>query len=81
MMPANVLLALGYPVSVAMIARWIPIVRQRRTRQFALHQAGVGAIVAGWALRGRTQGVVVNGSWWVMAALWYLAAGRRSRGR
>jgi len=40
----------------------------------------VGAIVAGWALRGRTQGVVVNGSWWVSAALWYTLAGRRRAG-
>ncbi|MDQ3145638.1 MAG: hypothetical protein M3R01_01680 [Actinomycetota bacterium] len=80
MTPANALLAVGYPVAVAMIVRWVPIVRQRRLGQFALHQAGVGAIVAGWALRGRTQGVVVNGSWWVSAALWYTLAGRRRAG-
>jgi hypothetical protein len=77
MTPANVLLAAGYPVSVVMITRWLSIVRQRRLAWFAVHQAGVGAIVAGWALRGRTQGVVVNGSWWVSAGLWYTLAGRR----
>ena len=78
MAPANVLLAVGYPVTVAMIARWIPIVRGRRTRLFLLHQAGAGAIVAGWAIHGRTRGVVVNGSWWVTAAVWYVLGGRKA---
>lgn len=71
------LFVFGYPVSIVVIARWIPVVRQRRTTWFAAHQAAVAAIVAGWAIRGRISGVIVNGSWFVIAAIWYVAGGRR----
>ena len=72
-----VLLALGYPTAIAVLTRWIPVVREQRTRWFAAHQAGVAAIVAGWAIRGRTQGVIINGAWFVIAAFWYLSRRRR----
>ena len=74
---ALVLFIVGYPVAIGVIARWIPVVRQRRTPWFVAHQAAVGAIVAGHALRGRTSGVIINGAWWVVAALWYWLGGRR----
>lgn len=69
----------GYPTAVVVISRWIPVVRQRRLRWFLAHEAGVAAIVAGWAILGRRQGVVVNGSWGVIAVAWYALGGRRSR--
>jgi hypothetical protein len=53
------------------------VVRQRRLKWFLAHQAGVAAIVAGWAIVGRRQGVVVNGAWGLVAAAWYAFGGRR----
>jgi hypothetical protein len=70
----------GYPVAIAIIARWVPVVRQRRLRWFVAHEAAVAAIVAGHALRGGrdgAQGVAVNGAWLVAAAVWYVVGGRR----
>lgn len=76
-MIAIVLLALGYPTAITVLTRWIPVVREGRTKWFLAHQAGVAAIAAGWALRGRTQGVVTNGAWFLVAAGWYLSRRRR----
>lgn len=73
------LLVFGYPVSVAVILRWVPVVREQRWPWFWWHQAAVAAIVAGWAIEGRTGAVVINATWWVVAAIWFLVAGRRGR--
>jgi hypothetical protein len=69
----------GYPVSLVVIARWLPVVRERRWRWLAAHQAGVTAIVVGWLLRGKAAPVAVNGGWLVVAAIWYALGGRRTR--
>jgi hypothetical protein len=77
------LFVFGYPVSIAVIVRWLPVVRQRRIKWFIAHQIAVAAIIAGWAIKGDTQAVVINGSWFVVAAVWYGLGGRsrtRSRG-
>jgi hypothetical protein len=71
------LLAVGYPVAVVVIARWVPVVREQRWRWFVAHQAAVAAIVAGWAVRGRWTAVAVNALWLVVAAGWYLSRRRR----
>lgn len=77
---ATALHVVGYPTAIAVIARFVPVVRERRTRWFLTHQAGVAAIVGGWLLRGDTRGVAVNGTWFVVAAAWY-ASGRRPQRR
>ncbi len=64
------LLLAGYPVSVVVIARWVPVVRERRTRWFAAHAAAVLAIIIGWALR-RPVAMVPNIAWLVASAIWY----------
>ena len=69
----------GYPTAIVVITRWIPVVRQRRLQWFVAHEAAVAAIVAGWAIVGRRQGVVVNGTWGLTAAAWYALGSRRSR--
>lgn len=74
---STALFVFGYPTSIAVIARWIPVVRERRTRWFVAHEVAVAAIVAGWAIRRDTQAVTINASWLVVSAAWYLAAGRR----
>jgi len=76
---STALFVFGYPTSIAVLTRWIPVVREQRTRWFVAHQLGVAAIVAGWALRGDTQAVTINASWLVIATTWYVAAGRRRR--
>jgi hypothetical protein len=76
---AFVLHLVGYPTAVVVIARWIPVVRQRRLRWFVAHEAAVAAIVTGWAIVGRRQGVVINGAWGLIAAAWYALGGRRTR--
>ena len=73
------LFAFGYPVSIAVIVRWLPVVRERRVRWFAAHELAVAAIVAGWAIKRDPMAVAINGSWLVIAAAWYAAAGRRGR--
>lgn len=73
---STALLALGYPTSIAVIARFAPVVRERRVGWFVAHQAAVGAIVAGWALRGRWEGAAVNGAWLAVAGAWWFRAGR-----
>jgi hypothetical protein len=72
------LFAFGYPTSIAVIARWIPVVRERRTVWFAAHELAVAAIVAGWALRRDPTAVAINATWLAVATAWYLAAGRRA---
>ena len=62
----------GYPAALFVIVRWLPVVRQRITSLFLLHEAAMAAIVVGWALVPRWSGVAVNGAWGVIAAGWYL---------
>jgi hypothetical protein len=76
---AAALLAGGYPLSIVVIARFVPVVRERRWRWLAAHHVGVSAIVAGWALKGDRRAVVINSSWLVASTVWYALAPRRPR--
>lgn len=71
------LLAVGYPVSVAVITRWVPVVRERRQRWFLVHHTAVALIIAGWALR-RPAAIPPNLAWLVVSTVWYLLGGRRA---
>jgi hypothetical protein len=73
------LFVFGYPTSIVVIARYDPVVRQRRTAWFVAHEAAVAAIVTGWALRGDATAVAINGTWLVCSAVWYALGGRRRR--
>ena len=68
---ATALHVVGYPVAVVVIARFVPVVRDRRVRWFVTHQVAVTAIVVGWLLRGRLGAVAVNAAWLAAAAVWY----------
>jgi len=70
------LLVVGYPVAVVVIARFVPVVREQRSRWFAAHTAAVLAIIVGWALR-RPAAMVPNLAWLVASTGWYLTGGRR----
>ena len=73
-----VLFAFGYPTAAAVVARFVPVVRERRWRWLAVHHAGMAAIIAGYAVRGTTTAVAVNAAWLAASTAWYAAGGRRS---
>jgi hypothetical protein len=62
----------GYPAALFVIVRWLPVVRQRITSLFVVHEVAMAAIAVGWALVPRWSGAAVNGAWGVIAAGWYL---------
>lgn len=72
------LFVVGYPVSIWVIARWLPVVREQRHRWFFAHEVAVAAIVSGWALLGAWFVVAVNAAWLVAAAVWYARHARRA---
>jgi len=71
------LLGAGYPAAVAVLTRWVPVVRERRWRWLAVHHAGMAAIVAGLLLARRPGSAAVNGAWLAVSSVWYAAGGRR----
>jgi hypothetical protein len=77
---ATALFAFGYPVSIVVILRFVPVVRDRRLKWLVAHDLAVLAIVAGWALKGDSRAVAINASWLVAATVWY-ALGSRSTAR
>ncbi len=74
----SVLLRLvGYTVACTAIARWVPIVHERWATWFLAHEAAMAAICIGWATADRWVSLIPNGSWLVIAALWYQRGGLR----
>ena len=71
------LFGLGYPASVAVVSRFVPVVRERRWRWLAVHHLAVAAIIAAWATRREGVPVAVNSTWLVASSAWYVL-GRRS---
>ena len=68
----------GYPAAVAVIARFVPVVRERRWRWLAVHHLGMAAIIAGYVSKRTPAGIVVNSAWLVVSTIWY-TLGRRDR--
>ena len=73
-----VLLGVGYPAAVAVLVRWLPVVRERRWRWLAVHHLGMAAIVAGHLTARRPVAAALNGAWLAGASAWYAAGGRRA---
>ena len=78
---STALFVFGYPTSIAVLTRWLPVVRQRRTAWFVAHELAVAAIVAGWTLRRDPMAVAINATWLAVGTTWYVAAGRRAAAR
>lgn len=72
-----VLLGVGYPAAVAVLVRWLPVVRERRWRWLAVHHLGMAAIVAGHLTARRPGAAAVNGAWLAVSSAWYAAGARR----
>lgn len=64
-------------MALGVIGRWLAVVRERRWRWFAAHQAAVVAIAAGWWLKGHRFGAGLNGAWLAVATAWFLLGGGR----
>ena len=77
---AIMLHAFGYPASIAVIIRFVPVVRELRVRWFVVHQIAVAAIVAGWALKSEWISVAVNATWLAIAQVWYLWGAKSAQG-
>jgi hypothetical protein len=75
---ATALFVFGYPTSIVVIARFVPVVRERRWKWLAVHDLAVAAIVAGWGLKSDIRAVAVNSTWLVAANVWYALGGRRA---
>jgi len=76
--PAQIaLFGFGYPASVAVLSRFVRVVRERRWRWLAVHHAAVAAVIAGWALRGEALAVAGNAAWLATSSAWYVLGGRR----
>jgi hypothetical protein len=74
---ATALFAFGYPTSIVVIARFVPVVRERRWSWLAVHHLAVAAIVAGWVLKGDRRAAAINSSWFVASSVWFALGGRR----
>lgn len=58
---AFVLLVIGYPMALAMLARLRSMLVERRVWWFAALEAATASIAVGWLLYGRPLATVVNG--------------------
>ncbi len=69
------LLVIGNVGAVAVLTRWVPVVRERRLRWFLVHHAAMTAVIAGWAIR-RPPATVLNIAWLAISTVWYVVGGR-----
>jgi hypothetical protein len=72
------LFAFGYPVAIIVIARFVPVVRQRRIRWLAIHHLAVACIVTGWAIKPDWSAVGINSAWLAASTVWYVRGGSRT---
>ncbi len=72
------LFGFGYPVSVAVLSRFVAVVRERRWRWLAVHHLAVAAIIGGWATRREAGAVALNATWLVASSAWYVLGRPRS---
>lgn len=72
-----VLLGVGYPAAVAVLVRWLAVVRERRWRWLSVHHLGMATIVAGHLTARRPVAAAANGAWLAVSSAWYAAAVRR----
>ena len=73
---SNVLLAVGYPLSLAAGAKLLPVIRERRLGRFLAMEAGIGCVTAGLIIRRRPLPAAANGITLVGLGAAWVAVGR-----
>jgi hypothetical protein len=76
---AFVLLVIGYPMALAMLARLRLVLVERRAWWFAALEAAMASIAVGWLLHGRPLAALLNGAALAGFAIAWLITGRRAR--
>ena len=75
---ASVLLMIGYPVALGVLARLRPVLTERRVWWFVALEAATASITAGWLLHRRLLAAAINGTALVGFAIVWLIAGYRA---
>ena len=75
---ASVLLVIGYPLALGVLARLRPVLAERRVWWFAALEAATASITAGWFLHGRPLPAVLNGAALVGFAIAWLITGQHA---
>lgn len=75
---ASVLLMIGYPLALGVLARLRPVLAERRVRWFVALEAATASIIVGWLLHGRPIPAALNGTALLGFALAWLITGQRS---
>ncbi len=75
---ASVLLVIGYPLALGVLARLRPVLAERRVWWFAALEAATASITAGWLLHRRPLPAAINGAALVGFAIAWLITGQRA---
>ena len=75
---ASVLLVIGYPLALGVLARLRSVLAERRVWWFAALEAATASITAGWLLHGRHLPAAVNGAALVGFAIAWRITGQRA---
>ena len=75
---ASVLLVIGYPLALGVLARLRSVLAERRVWWFAALEAATVSIAAGWLLHGRLLPAAVNGAAFVGFAITWLVTGQHA---
>lgn len=74
-----VLLVIGYPIALTILARLRSVLVERRVWWFAALQAATASIAVGWLLYARPLAALPNGAALVGFAIAWFITGRRAR--
>ena len=75
---ASVLLMIGYPLALGVLARLRPVLAERRVWWFAALEAATASVTAGWLLNRRPLPAAVNGAALLGFAIAWLITGQRA---
>lgn len=75
---ASVLLMMGYPLALGVLARLRSVLAERRVWWFVALEAATVSIAAGWLLHGRLLPAAVNGAALIGFAIAWLVTGQRA---
>lgn len=75
---ASVLLMIGYPLALGVLARLRPVLAERRVWWFLALEAATASVTVGWLLHGRPIPAALNGAALLGFAIAWLITGQRS---